>query len=72
MIVFTISLENTISSPMTPEQFVREYYLTERAKQELLHLKVSQCDIPNGGLCLHHLPDPKLRGIYSIIGKSTI
>lgn len=72
MIVVTIALENTIASPMSPDQFVKEYYLTERAKQEMLHFKVSQCEIPKGGLRLHHLPDPKLRGTQSIIGKSPI
>lgn len=44
MLKVTLILENWIASPMTPAEFVRHYYLTDRGKADLVLMKVEQDD----------------------------
>ncbi|MDO8640848.1 MAG: hypothetical protein Q7R33_04840 [Nitrosarchaeum sp.] len=44
MIVVKMKLDNKFAADMTPEEFVKYYYLTVRAKEDLVKIEVEQTD----------------------------
>jgi hypothetical protein len=42
MLVVTIVIDNSIASPLSPEDFVKYYYLTEMCEKEMTDIKVIQ------------------------------
>jgi len=44
MLNVKISFDNWIASPLTPEEFIRKYYLTERGKMDCVGMTVKQED----------------------------
>jgi len=44
MLKVVLILDNWIASTLSPEMFVKEYYLTDRAKNDLKYYNVDQDD----------------------------
>lgn len=53
MLNIKIAFDNWIAADMTPEEFVRKYYLTDRGKLDLIKMEISQDSNIKGMTCNH-------------------